>query len=125
MWVIAGEDSEGRKNDVWYSEDGKKWVEATSKAQFPERSLHTSVVFNNKMWVIGGSGYDGFMVYKNDVWFSSDGIKWKKIEMASGFSKRYGHASIVFKDKIWVIGGRGGKDVGDIKNDVWYYPCKE
>ncbi|MBT9190589.1 Kelch repeat-containing protein, partial [Zobellia russellii] len=60
------------KNDVWYSNDGLTWTEATSAPPFSGRSGHTTAVFDNKLWVIGG--YDG--TYKNDVWYSNDGLTW-------------------------------------------------
>ena len=43
-----------------------------TNAGFNARYNHQTVVFNNKMWVIGG--YDG--TFKNDVWSSSDGFFW-------------------------------------------------
>ena len=48
------------------------WQQAITSAGWPGRSLHSSLVYNNKMWVIGG--YDGND--KNDVWDSTNGINW-------------------------------------------------
>ena len=42
-----------------------QWTRATASASFPARRGHTSVVFNNKMWVIGGYGTANL----NDVWY--------------------------------------------------------
>ena len=36
---------------------------------------------------------------------------------AASFSGRYGHASVVFDNNMWVIGGR---DELGRKNDVWF-----
>ncbi|MEM5853852.1 MAG: DUF2341 domain-containing protein, partial [Candidatus Aenigmatarchaeota archaeon] len=83
-----------------------------ANAGWRARYAHTSVVFNNKIWVIGG--YDGS--YKNDVWYSSDGINWTQATSNAGWSARYSHSSVVFNNKIWVIGGYDGS----YKNDVWY-----
>ena len=41
------------------------WTQATSAAAWGARSDHTSVVFDGRMWVLGG--YDG--TYRNDVWW--------------------------------------------------------
>ena len=71
LWIIGGYDGQ-RLNDIWYSEDGENWTEATSNPQFSRRTGHTSVVFDDKMWVIGG--YDG--AYNNEVWTSIDGENW-------------------------------------------------
>jgi hypothetical protein len=53
----------GYDNDVWYSSDGANWIQATNSAGWSSRDGHTSVVHDNKMWVIGGD-------YLNDVWYS-------------------------------------------------------
>ncbi|MEM2618527.1 MAG: DUF2341 domain-containing protein, partial [Candidatus Hadarchaeales archaeon] len=87
---------------------------ATSAAGWSGRYSHTSVVFDNKIWVLGGYASSG---YKNDVWYSSDGINWTCATSAASWSARYGHTSVVFDNKIWVL---GGYDSSGYKNDVWY-----
>src|ERR1035437_1581634 len=68
MWVIGGLDIVGNlKNDVWSSGDGVVWTQATAAAQFSPRDGHTSVVYNNQMWVIAGYINPG---YVSDVWHS-------------------------------------------------------
>ena len=97
-----------------YGAAGSTWTQATSAAAWPARDAHTTVVFNNKMWVIGG--YDG--AYRNDVWYSADGATWTQATSAAGWTKRTGHTSVVFDNKMWVIGGYDGA----YRNDVWYSP---
>jgi hypothetical protein len=113
MWVLGGDD----KNDVWYSADGINWTEATPAAAWEGRSLHTAVVYDNKMWVIGGGPS------LNDVWYSADGISWTQATSAAPWSGRNGHSSVVYDGKMWVIGGYDGSgsppDYGRL-NDVWY-----
>ena len=92
---------------------GNSWVQATSAANWTARRNHTSLVYNNKMWVIGGYDAGG---YKNDVWSSSDGITWTQQTSATSWTARNNHASLVYSNKMWVI---GGWDSG-YKNDVWY-----
>jgi hypothetical protein len=80
---------------------GADWNLAIGK--LAPRAYHSSVVFNNKMWILGGSG----AFYFNDVLSSDNGGDW---EIVSGlnitpWSGRYSHTSVVFNDKIWVIGG--------------------
>jgi len=74
--------------------------------------FHTSVVFDNRIWVLGG--YDGS--YRNDVWYSSDGVNWYCATENAPWSGRSGHTSVVFDNKIWVLGGYDGS----YRNDVWY-----
>ncbi|UII76805.1 DUF5018 domain-containing protein [Flagellimonas sp. HMM57] len=102
-------------DDVWYSEDGITWTEATDAAAFGRRggrADHTSVTFDDKLWVIGGQGEGTF----NDVWYSEDGITWTEATGTAAFSKRTNHGAVVFDNKLWVIGGYNG----EYKNDVWY-----
>ena len=51
----------------------------------------------------------------NDVWISSDGEHWSNITHNAKFSPRENHAAVVFKDRIFVIGGYNEKRL----NDVW------
>ena len=121
MWVIGGYSYDyGCFNDVWYSTDGITWTQATGSAQFPARFGHTSVVFDNKMWVIGGYGgvYPGDCF--NDVWYSTDGITWTQATGSAQFPARHGHTSVVYNNKMWVIGGGFSNNWPYYKNDVWY-----
>ena len=105
-------------NDVWYSSDGEHWELATAAAEFSTRRDHTSVVFNDKIWVIGGvdiivEGIDENYSLKNDVWYSTDGANWQLATEDAGFPATRQHASVVFDNKIWVIGGHGSEE-------AWY-----
>lgn len=114
MWIIDGI----QQSDIWSSLDGINW-EYKENNPFPGRLAHSAVVFKNKIWIIGGVGFDEStfqdIVY-NDVWSSSDGINWEKAIDHANFNPRYSHTTVVFKDKIWLIGGEDG----DLEfNDVW------
>ena len=119
MWVIGGNGGSASNllNDVWNSEDGITWDAAVMNGNTPfqERWLHTSVVFDNKIWVIGGNSAG--TNNHNDVWYSEDGVEWKNATMNAAFTPRYGHTSVVFDGKIWVI---GGYDSSNALNEVWY-----
>ncbi len=89
----------------------------TKETSFDKRGAHSSIVFNEKMWVLGGTSGG---IHKNDVWSSKDGANWQQVIEQAKFPARFDHASVVFKDKIWVIGGRGKKFNGkDELNDIW------
>ena len=90
-------------NNINYiSGDGSYWVLASADAGWLGRSGHASVVFDNKLWVIGGD--DGTRRL-NDVWYSEDGVNWTQATASAEWSGRLHHTSVVFNDKIWVIGG--------------------
>lgn len=92
-----------------------KELEPTS-GLFPIRQ-HTSLVFDNHVWIIGGSSLDILEVGDN-VYKSSDGKDWDVVT-ESGFPQRSLHASVVFDGKMWVIGGSSNGVSIDL-NDVWY-----
>jgi len=116
-------------NDVWYSTDGIDWTEATAAAQWSERNRHTSLVFDDKMWVIGGFDNNApdcpGVTECNDVWYSTDGIDWTQAVAAAQWSERYSHTSLVYDNRMWVIGGFDNNQANgcpgtDYCNDVWY-----
>ena len=112
LWLIGGNhralNGPGRSlNDVWKSDDGTTWTEATAAAAFPPRCWHTSLAFNNRLWVIGGLDPrdENDAERMNDVWSSSDGTSWTQVTASAPFAPRFGHSSVVFDGKMWVIGG--------------------
>jgi YD repeat-containing protein len=67
------------------------------------------------MWIFGG--FDGVPGLLNDVWSSVDGIDWVESNSLAGWSAWGNHASVVFNEAVWVL---GGDDVSlGSKNDVW------
>jgi len=99
---------------VFAQQGSMVWIQATASADWSARYGPTSVVFDNKMWVIGG--YDNISGMKKDVWYSTDGATWTRATASAGWSARYWHASVVFDNKMWVMGGWAGS----YKRDVWY-----
>lgn len=124
MWVIGGEGEHGeRLHDVWYSTDGSHWTAANISAEFAGRYDPMSVVYDGRMWIIGGWGVVEQASSEkgrtlNDTWYSSDGILWTRATEAATFPAREDATSLVYDNKIWILGGSG--DFGKILNDVWY-----
>jgi hypothetical protein len=121
MWVIGGVGYQGPNNlvyynDVWYSTDGATWVQATANAGFSPRRDYSSLVFNNKIWVIAGDCDSPG--HGSDVWYSEDGITWIQATANAGFSPRHSHSSLVFDNKMWVIAGEDYS--GGLLSDAWY-----
>jgi hypothetical protein len=118
MWVLGGclvcGPPESYANDVWHSTDGADWTRLVDSAPWSRRCPE-AVVFDNKMWVLGGwSNSTGGAL--NDVWYSSDGDSWVCATDSANWSPRGGHAVEVFDDKMWVV---GGGDAGGWRRDVW------
>jgi concanavalin A-like lectin/glucanase superfamily protein len=106
-------------NDVWSSVDGATWRQVTAAAPWSPRGLIMgSVVYQNRMWVIGGGEYD-IRTFNNDVWNSADGVNWTQVQASAPWSPRQYQNIVVFDNKIWVLAGGDGAQQGGL-NDVWY-----
>lgn len=115
LWVIGGNYIEGDyqrtfttlvSKKVYSSTDGINWTEVGNDA-FPKGIFsHSSVVFDNKMWVI--NGYDGINKGRGggarEVYYSTDGANWKQVGVGS-FPDLQGENALIFNNKIWLIGG--------------------
>jgi hypothetical protein len=101
-------------NDVWSSEDGVHWLKETSNAPWHQRLWFNSVVYRDRIWVMGGWSNNP---YKNhdDVWSSKDGKNWEKFQSKTVWKGRHEASAFVFKDKIWIAGGM----TPPLVNDVW------
>lgn len=130
MYLIGGYDGASGLNDVWASSDGVTWVEQTGTPFTPARAGHTALVFQNKLWVIGGASGPSVNIqtmqvsgaFLNDVWSSVDGKNWTQETQAGGtssFPVRAGHVSVVHNGNMWVLGGYGGSDGKSYLNTVW------
>lgn len=120
IWLISGQGG-SNTNGVWNSFDGSDWVQSTSYGKFAKRHCAQSVVFDNKIWIIGGLTDVNGQSLGNDTWYSEDGANWTELNSPAKFEGRDQFQAVVFKNKIWVIGGRTGNLMGDteVKNDVW------
>ena len=59
-------------NDVWSSEDGVHWKQETAHAPWHERLWFSTVVYRDRLWVIGGWSNNP-AANKNDAWYSQSG----------------------------------------------------
>jgi hypothetical protein len=127
MWYMGGQQIDsfdngavgGAYHDVYSSSDGRSWTLITSGADWSPRGLMIgSVIYNGKMWILGGGTYDQ-RTYLNDVWNSSDGANWTRMTADAPWTGRQYHDVAVFDNKIWVLaGGTAQSEAGS--TDVWY-----
>ena len=123
MWVMGGV-SEGRfLNDVWCSEDGVRWTQELEHAPWSPRTLHnTPLVLDGRMWLIGGAAagdYHPFRSYR-DVWCSPDGRSWERVTDEAPWPGRQWGSTIVYRDRLWLLGGFRPEPVWQNFGDVWY-----
>lgn len=125
MWLLGGienyyfGDDKSLKNDVWYSSNGKDWELATADAGWSPRAYHQAVVLNGKIYVFGGGNYTPKYHATNDVWSSEDGVHWKQETVKAPWHERLWFSSVVYRDRMWVIGGWSNHPAKN-KNDAWY-----
>jgi hypothetical protein len=138
MYVVGGQDFGIMSNfysDVWESQDGVEWTQLTSDAGWTPRAGLRAVVFNDEIYIFGGSQFDDgaiigpggpARIYFNDVWKSADGITWQQMTDDAPWEPRAG-AVVVVKDGYMVLlGGEDGflcEPQPDCElpyfNDVW------
>jgi hypothetical protein len=117
IWVLGGGNyvPEYRAlNDVWYSEDGVEWKQATSNSPWAPRLWFSSVTYREQVWVIGGWSNNPSRNW-GDVWHSRDGKDWKQLKSGNIWKERHEHSAFVFQDRIWIAGGHAQP----LSNDIW------
>lgn len=131
LWLIGGNSNGTLMNDVWSSSNGNAWTQVLAPStsgtatQFSPREDFGALVYNGSMWVIGGFSQGAS---HNDVWNSTDGVTWNRV-LADGagganqFSKRWGIATTVYNNAMWVMTGAysitSNTDPTTVYSDVW------
>jgi hypothetical protein len=132
MWLVGGDGNQGHyQEDVWNSADGKTWTLVTRDKRVPwaPRVLHYTLVFRDKIWVMGGQTIPRIAqaeeFFHRDIWTSTDGASWERVMPKEPYWPQRGMigGSIVFKDRVWILGG-GTYDTPKVPerkffNDVW------
>ena len=130
IWVMGGQTipqfgkgvEEVFYRDIWTSTDGVTWQQVQPKEPFwPQRGMiGGSVVFKDRMWVLGGGTYDTPKIrqrrFFNDVWSSADGVNWECHLQSAPWEPRQYHEVAVFDDRMWVLEGSSGRN----RKDVWH-----
>lgn len=101
-------------NDVWSSADGVHWQQETEAAPWTPRLWFSSVVYRDRMWVLGGWS-NGPSRNWGDVWYSKDGKTWHELKAESRWKERHEHSAFVFQDQIWIAGGHAQP----LSSEVW------
>lgn len=124
MWILGGtedfyeSDETTLKNDVWSSADGRTWRLELANAPWSKRAYGQTVVFDGKLWHMGGGARAPATVTRNDVWCSEDGVSWTQVTDAAPWAPRLWFSAVVYRGRMWVIGG-WSEEHGNF-GDVWY-----
>lgn len=103
--LTGGCDGEFMLPDIWSSTDGKSWRQ--DKAPYPARCQHATAVFNNKLWLIGGtsSRESGVETNLSDIWSYSQQDGWKKEVANAPFGKLTRFKISVFNGQLVLLSG--------------------
>lgn len=123
LWMMGGmKDWSQFLNDIWSSEEGMVWKKV-GNAPWSERRNHQLVVFQNKLWMFGGEVCSGKKdqlpsEHFTDVWSSIDGMNWKKELDKLPWQPDVLVKILVFKDRLWMIGGTHHREVWSSLNGI-------
>lgn len=106
-------------NDVWTSTNGLDWQLLSSELVKGQETFgYQAEVYDNKIWLIGCNRNGQFL---SQVMYSDNGKDWK--DMPAPWTPRGGMATAVFRDKIWMTGGKYGGTPDHTEfvysNDLW------
>ena len=126
LYVLGGITPCGYAESTRLSGDGIEWKTVREKnttgafdapsSPFP-RVHFSSESFRGFLWVFGGQHPDSGRVV-NDIWRSQDGSTWETVIEAAEWEQRKMHASVVFRDQLWLIAGQN--NASRALSDVWY-----
>lgn len=100
--------------------ENPKWQLVKEHAEFAPRDSCGEVVFNGRMWIMGG-WMNSFKDPPRDVWSSADGVTWERATEQAAWKHADFPMTVTFKDKMWCMGGwHGGRlPHASASNTVW------
>jgi len=135
MWIVGGDALQHHyQPDVWSSADGRSWTRVADKTPWGERTLHHTLAFDGRLWVLGGQTTTDLVpddgasqTAFNDVWSSKDGLGWTKVATRGPMWQPRGAMmqGAVHAGRMWIVGGGVDESVsaslpdGLFFTDVW------
>lgn len=112
LWLLGGTDYESpltAKSDIWSSQDGIHWTQESESLPYGELKEYKVIVFQNKIWIIGGYTSWESREDNKSIWSSADGVNWVEVTSEAPFGARYSSFQLtVFNQKLWLMGNREG-----------------
>lgn len=117
VFVIKGRMYAFSGGGVWSSNDGRSWSKTDLPSIRPD-AYHTQYVqFRDAIYALGNNrGNYESIVFGSMVRRTDDLKQWKTIAERTDLPGRIFATLVVFRDKIWLIGGYDGNR---FHNDVW------
>lgn len=108
-----------------------EWTNITHEAAFAPRDGAGALVFNGRMWLLGGWSPEDKThfprICSNDIWSSADGVTWipekpntfldQAFVSSEDWEGRHTAGYVVHRDQMWIVGGDVNQ--GHYQNDVW------
>jgi len=98
-----------------------RWQCVTENAAFAARDGAGALVFDDRMWLLGGWNPDDKVNFPRDcnseIWSSSDGVSWNMENAQAPWEGRHTAGYAVHDGSMWIIGGDCIQ--GHYHNDVW------
>jgi hypothetical protein len=98
-----------------------RWHIITRQAQFAPRDGAGALVFQDKMWLLGGWNPQDKInfprICNSEVWSSTNGREWTLEVLNAPWEGRHCAGYVVHRDRMWIVGGDGSQ--GHYQNDVW------
>ena len=98
-----------------------EWRCVTEQAAFAARDGAGALVFQNKMWLLGGWNPGDKvhfpLICNSEVWSSADGASWTLENPQAPWEGRHTAGYVVHNDRMWIVGGDCNQ--GHYQNDVW------
>ncbi len=101
IYVDAGNNYISRK-DVWSSADGRRWEKIHEEDESLSGGGYRATEFGGRIVLSGGFRQGDAVVA------SRDGTHWSNIDIVPDIGERIMHASEVFRNNLWIIGGHDG-----------------
>jgi len=98
-----------------------RWRNLTHKAAFAPRDGAGALVFNDRMWLLGGWNPQDEVhfpkVCNSEVWSSRNGAMWKLELKQAPWEGRHTAGYVVHDGRMWIVGGDANQR--HYQNDVW------
>jgi hypothetical protein len=113
----------GVVNDIMYRQtgtvnvgaDGTAWTTLSGSPDWPATELQNAVVFNNRIFMIGG------VTASAGIWSTADGVNWTVNYGGQPWGLRDQQGVVVFNNQMFVAGGYN-ITLASCFNDVWSTP---
>lgn len=118
---MSDDRSAGCPHDASQSDQPYEWTCITEDAAFAGRDGAGALVFNGRMWLLGGWNPNDKVnfprICNSEVWSSVDGAEWTLENPQAPWEGRHCAGYVVHQGRMWIVGGDANQ--GHYQNDVW------